>query len=179
MDRELNPRPSATSVSCNNSNCTFFGSAATEGFCSVCYQKELQRRKQSISEAADIAQNMKITPKLDQNLETEVFENDKIKNEHIHKDTMETDELEVNLPAVSSSSKSDENKKPKKPKKAKCGVCKKKLGLTGFECRCGKLFCAIHRYSDKHDCNFDYEKLGKDLLRKANQVVVDAKIEKI
>merc|ERR1719237_837900 len=33
---------------------------------------------------------------------------------------------------------------------------KKKLGLTGFTCRCGGLFCSIHRYSDKHQCDFDY-----------------------
>merc|ERR1711936_1425680 len=33
---------------------------------------------------------------------------------------------------------------------------KKKVGLTGFTCRCGGLFCSIHRYSDKHDCTFDY-----------------------
>merc|ERR1719232_207314 len=33
--------------------------------------------------------------------------------------------------------------------------CKKKVGLTGFTCRCGGLFCSIHRYSDKHECKFD------------------------
>ncbi len=44
-----------------------------------------------------------------------------------------------------------------KKKKNRCGVCKKKVGLTGFTCRCGGLFCSIHRYSDKHDCKFDYK----------------------
>ena len=24
-------------------------------------------------------------------------------------------------------------------------------------CRCGGLFCSIHRYSDKHQCDFDYK----------------------
>ena len=36
-------------------------------------------------------------------------------------------------------------------------MCKKKVGLTGFTCRCGGLFCSIHRYSDKHECKFDYK----------------------
>ena len=39
----------------------------------------------------------------------------------------------------------------------RCATCKKKLGLTGFTCRCGGLFCSIHRYSDKHQCDFDYK----------------------
>ena len=42
----------------------------------------------------------------------------------------------------------------------RCASCKKKLGLTGFTCRCGGLFCSIHRYSDKHTCDFDY-KVGR------------------
>merc|ERR1719427_571510 len=32
-----------------------------------------------------------------------------------------------------------------------------KVGMTGFTCRCGGLFCSIHRYSDKHECGFDYK----------------------
>ena len=67
---------------------------------------------------------------------------------------------------------------PAKKQKKKCGVCKKKLGLTGrnhfeslwiilnhfeftrilgFECRCGLYYCGIHRYSDQHNCPFDYK----------------------
>jgi len=158
MDRELNPRPSATSVSCNNSRCQFFGSSATEGFCSQCYQKELQRRKQSISEAADV----------------KILKPDIKKTEDV--DVFSSDVPVVMKPEIIKTNQT--SSAPKKPKKAKCGVCKKKLGLTGFECRCGKLFCATHRYSDKHDCGFDYEKLGKDELRKANPVVENSKIDK-
>ena len=42
-------------------------------------------------------------------------------------------------------------------KKNLCGVCKKKVGLTGCTCRCSGFFCSIHRYSDKHECKFDYK----------------------
>ena len=48
--------------------------------------------------------------------------------------------------AVSSEEdKKDEEKKDTKKKKNRCFVCKKKLGLTGFTCRCDRLFCAVHR----------------------------------
>merc|ERR1719342_1827466 len=45
---------------------------------------------------------------------------------------------------------------PKKPRKVRCKVCSKKLGLTGFSCRCDpeNQFCALHRQD--HGCTFDY-----------------------
>lgn len=66
-----------------------------------------------------------------------------------------------------------------KKKKNRCVTCRKKVGLTGIECRCGGLFCAIHRYSDKHDCSFDYRELGAAEIRRNNPVVVVEKIQKI
>lgn len=75
---------------------------------------------------------------------------------------------------------SDEGDKDgKKPKKNRCFECRKKVGLTGFECRCGGLYCSLHRYSDKHKCSFDYHALGAEQIRKANPVVVSEKVQKI
>ncbi|XP_040577848.1 AN1-type zinc finger protein 6 [Lepeophtheirus salmonis] len=73
----------------------------------------------------------------------------------------------------------DQTQKEGKKKKNRCQTCKKKVGLTGFECRCGGLFCSIHRYSDKHDCNFDYKELGAEEIRKSNPVIVAKKVTKI
>ena len=67
----------------------------------------------------------------------------------------------------------------KKKKKNRCLVCSKKIGLTGFTCRCGGLFCGIHRYTDKHECNFDYKALGAQEIKEANPVVRADKIDKI
>merc|ERR1712241_563984 len=64
-------------------------------------------------------------------------------------------------------------------KENRCALCKKKVGLTGFTCRCGGLFCGIHRYSDKHDCNFDYKAMRKKKISKSNPVIVAQKINKI
>lgn len=35
--------------------------------------------------------------------------------------------------------------------KSKCWSCKKKVGLTGFECKCAYVFCAAHRHADTHN----------------------------
>lgn len=81
--------------------------------------------------------------------------------------------------AAPSEEKEDEGKEEKKPKKNRCHTCKKKVGLTGFQCRCGGLFCSLHRYSDKHDCKFNYKELAQEQIRKNNPVVVGSKIQKI
>jgi len=80
---------------------------------------------------------------------------------------------------MDSPSKDDNSPKDGKKKKNRCVACKKKVGLTGFTCRCGGLFCSIHRYSDKHECNFDYKALGAEEISKSNPVVVAEKVSKI
>jgi len=82
---------------------------------------------------------------------------------------------DAKLPETDDSAVAPPAKKPKK----RCGVCKKKLGLTGFECRCGLLFCGVHRYSDKHDCSFDYKENGRAELSKLNPVCAGEKINKL
>ena len=62
---------------------------------------------------------------------------------------------------------------------SRCWTCKKRIGLTGFRCRCGFYFCGIHRYSDKHECSHDYKADQKQALEKANPVVAPEKLEKI
>ncbi|KAM5173147.1 AN1-type zinc finger protein 6 isoform 1-T3 [Mantella aurantiaca] len=66
-----------------------------------------------------------------------------------------------------------------KLKKNRCNMCRKKVGLTGFECRCGNVFCGTHRYSDVHSCSYDYKAEAAAKIRKENPVVVGEKIQKI
>ncbi|XP_036381923.1 AN1-type zinc finger protein 5a [Megalops cyprinoides] len=76
---------------------------------------------------------------------------------------------------------SDDSKPPEAPKakKNRCFMCRKKVGLTGFDCRCGNLFCGLHRYSDKHNCPYDYKAEAAAKIRKENPVVVADKIQRI
>ena len=75
----------------------------------------------------------------------------------------ETKETASETSAVSGASGEEDRGQDGKKKKNRCGVCKKKVGLTGFTCRCGGLFCSIHRYSDKHECKFDYKVIIESL----------------
>jgi predicted nucleic acid binding AN1-type Zn finger protein len=61
----------------------------------------------------------------------------------------------------------------------RCGACNKRVGLSGFKCRCGGLFCASHRYNDKHECTYDFKAAGRELITKANPVIKATKITKI
>ncbi|KAE8673553.1 Zinc finger A20 and AN1 domain-containing stress-associated protein 5 [Hibiscus syriacus] len=61
----------------------------------------------------------------------------------------------------------------------RCSGCKRRVGLTGFRCRCGELFCADHRYSDRHDCSYDYKTVGREAIARENPVVKAAKIIKV
>ncbi|XP_064325884.1 AN1-type zinc finger protein 5-like [Phalacrocorax carbo] len=70
------------------------------------------------------------------------------------------------------------SEKPKQ-KKNRCFTCRKKIGLTGFDCRCGNLFCAIHRYSDVHACPYDYKAEAAEKIRKENPIVIAEKIQKL
>ncbi|XP_058854888.1 AN1-type zinc finger protein 6-like isoform X1 [Acipenser ruthenus] len=78
-----------------------------------------------------------------------------------------------------SSEGQDKSPEKAKQKKNRCFLCRKKVGLTGFDCRCGNLFCGVHRYSDLHNCTFDYKADAAEKIRKENPVVVGEKIQKI
>ncbi len=68
---------------------------------------------------------------------------------------------------------------PVKCDPSRCAKCNKKLKLTAIKCRCDKYFCAAHRYSDLHDCEFDYKNFGKKLLEKQNPTVAPQKVDKL
>ena len=76
---------------------------------------------------------------------------------------------------------SDEGTEVEAPKKvqvntSRCWSCNRKIGLTGFQCKCEFFFCAEHRYSDRHECAFDFKAVGKQQLAKANPVIAPAKL---
>ncbi|GKB17483.1 zinc finger A20 and AN1 domain-containing stress-associated protein 5 [Tanacetum coccineum] len=61
----------------------------------------------------------------------------------------------------------------------RCSGCRKRVGLTGFRCRCGELFCEKHRYSDRHECSYDYKTVGKEAIARDNPLVKAAKLVRI
>ncbi|MEE6503483.1 hypothetical protein FKM82_004834 [Ascaphus truei] len=100
--------------------------------------------------------------------------------------TESKDEEAKEIPAAGSDSahnSSEEQElspdKAKLKKKNRCFMCRKKIGLSGFECRCGNVFCGTHRYSDIHSCSYDYKADAAEKIRKENPVVVGEKVQKI
>ncbi|KAG8047376.1 hypothetical protein GUJ93_ZPchr0008g13990 [Zizania palustris] len=65
---------------------------------------------------------------------------------------------------------------PAKPNR--CMACRKKVGLVGFDCRCGGTFCSLHRFPDKHICGYDFKKKDIEKLEKENPVIMASKISK-
>lgn len=62
-------------------------------------------------------------------------------------------------------------------KKNRCSFCNKKVGFSGIDCRCGSLFCSMHRYPEQHQCTFDFKTHDRNTLKES--VVGGGEFQKI
>ncbi|XP_051141604.1 zinc finger A20 and AN1 domain-containing stress-associated protein 5-like [Andrographis paniculata] len=70
-------------------------------------------------------------------------------------------------------------KRPREVNRCSGSGCRKRVGLIGFRCRCGEVFCSEHRYSDRHECSYDYKAAGREAIARENPVIRAAKILKV
>lgn len=164
MEEESGPQQPEGPIMCSN-KCGFFGSSATMNMCSKCYRDYvLEQTKASKIKAA-------VEKSLAGDLETLVEQNPR--------DTYAVSGSSSSSPSLSDGGSLVAVEVEKRNVPNRCGSCRKRVGLTGFKCKCGDVFCSLHRYSEKHDCSFDYKAAGRRDIEKANPVVKAEKIQKI
>lgn len=162
----------------------FFGNPASMDMCSKCYRDFSAREAANTKQAETIRKALE-SPTVTPAAETSQTATPSVVVEPVPTVTpapnLKTPETPVSAPESTAASPATiagpSGTPPPQKHKNRCFSCNKKVGLTGFACRCGYIFCAEHRYSDKHECAFDFKAQGKKQLTTANPVIAPAKLE--